>query len=192
MVYDRSRPIKLPTDLAGVTNASFEPHSDKNAMAALGAACTQIEQAVAELGLRPRFGEAGIVDEDTHFRALADALGVVAANYLIQLSATGASLKREQSVFAMIGKYWYGIDFPGRYQGNGRFSVSDLCERLADAKIVQQDLKYNVTLTEHGRVFVLWLQNNGYRAPAFVSPLGSWGRRSMFMKHAVEFFAKEA
>jgi hypothetical protein len=50
IVYDRSASLRLPTDLAGVTAATFQPHASRNWMAALGAACTQIEIAVKELG----------------------------------------------------------------------------------------------------------------------------------------------
>jgi len=53
IVYDRTKPIKLPTDLAGVTPATFEPHKSGNLESALGAPCTQIENAIGRNGLRP-------------------------------------------------------------------------------------------------------------------------------------------
>ena len=46
-VYDRTADIKLPTDLAGVTIASFHPHTTGNLTAALGASCTLIENAIS-------------------------------------------------------------------------------------------------------------------------------------------------
>jgi hypothetical protein len=52
MVFDRTRPPDLPSDLAGVTAATYEPHGSGNLDAALGAAATQIERAVLRLGLR--------------------------------------------------------------------------------------------------------------------------------------------
>jgi hypothetical protein len=52
MLFDRTRPPALPTDLAGVTAATFEPHASGNLEAALGAACTRIEGVVGRLGLR--------------------------------------------------------------------------------------------------------------------------------------------
>jgi hypothetical protein len=52
LLYDRSRPVGLPSDLAGITPATFEPHASGNLEAALGAACTRIENAVSRLGLR--------------------------------------------------------------------------------------------------------------------------------------------
>ena len=45
-VYDRTADIKLPSDLAGVTISSFQPHSSGNLTAALGASCTLIENAI--------------------------------------------------------------------------------------------------------------------------------------------------
>jgi predicted nucleotide-binding protein len=44
IVYDRTAPPALPSDLAGVTAATFMPHEDGNYMGALGAACTVIQQ----------------------------------------------------------------------------------------------------------------------------------------------------
>jgi len=52
MLFDRTRPPALPTDLAGVTAATFEPHASGNLEAALGAACTRIEGVVGRLGIR--------------------------------------------------------------------------------------------------------------------------------------------
>ena len=52
MVFDRTRPPDLPSDLAGVTAATYEPHGSGNLDAALGAACTKIERAIVRLGLR--------------------------------------------------------------------------------------------------------------------------------------------
>lgn len=52
MVFDRTRPPDLPSDLAGVTAATYEPHTSGNLDAALGAASTRIERAIQHLGLR--------------------------------------------------------------------------------------------------------------------------------------------
>lgn len=52
MLYDRTQPPALPTDLAGVTAATFEPHRSGNLQAALGAACARFRGAVERLGLR--------------------------------------------------------------------------------------------------------------------------------------------
>ena len=52
MVYNGSTPRALPTDLAGVTAATFEPHSSGNLESALGAACTRIQKIIERLGVR--------------------------------------------------------------------------------------------------------------------------------------------
>lgn len=52
IVHDRTADIKLPSDLAGVTLASYQPHSSGEIKAALGAASTNIETAINKLGKR--------------------------------------------------------------------------------------------------------------------------------------------
>lgn len=63
MVYDRTSPLDLPTDLLGVTPATYQPHASGNLEPALGAACNQIRHAMLRLGpresrLAKRLGEA--------------------------------------------------------------------------------------------------------------------------------------
>jgi hypothetical protein len=70
MVYDRTNPPVLPTDLAGVTAATFAPHSSGNLEPALGAPCTRIQNAIDKLGVRgsrmaQRLGVAAQSMEDT-------------------------------------------------------------------------------------------------------------------------------
>ncbi len=52
IIYNRRDNLRLPSDLAGVTPATFEPHTDGNLRAALGAACTDIEDAIRRVGRR--------------------------------------------------------------------------------------------------------------------------------------------
>ena len=52
MLYDRTNPPALPSDLAGITAATFEPHSTGNLEAALGAPCAKIRSAAERLGIR--------------------------------------------------------------------------------------------------------------------------------------------
>ncbi|MER5375985.1 TIR domain-containing protein [Streptomyces sp. NPDC002553] len=52
MLYDRTTPPTLPSDLAGITAATFAPQASGNLEAALGAPCTKIRQAVERLGAR--------------------------------------------------------------------------------------------------------------------------------------------
>jgi hypothetical protein len=54
MVADRAARVSLPSDLAGVSIASFEAHTSHNIDAALGAAATQIGREIERLGVRER------------------------------------------------------------------------------------------------------------------------------------------
>lgn len=56
VLYDRSRPPSLPSDLAGIAAATFEPPISDNLEAALGAACTKIQRAVERVGPRENKG----------------------------------------------------------------------------------------------------------------------------------------
>ena len=56
MVYDRTQPPDLPSDLDGVTAATFEPHRSGNLAAAVGAPCTKIQSQIENVGLRARYG----------------------------------------------------------------------------------------------------------------------------------------
>jgi Predicted nucleotide-binding protein containing TIR-like domain len=50
MVYCRDEKINLPSDLAGVTPATFAKRVDDNLQAALGPVCTLIKQAIKKSG----------------------------------------------------------------------------------------------------------------------------------------------
>lgn len=52
MVYDRTKSIKIPSDLAGITAATFQEYSDGNLVASLGACCSQIETEIEKQGVR--------------------------------------------------------------------------------------------------------------------------------------------
>lgn len=54
IVYDRTAAVKLPSDLAGVKAATFEPHTSGNLQSALGAVATQIEEQTERIGLREK------------------------------------------------------------------------------------------------------------------------------------------
>src|SRR4051794_27029346 len=53
IVFDRTNPSKLPSDLAGVTPATYQPHSTGNLQAALGASASLIRRTLSSLGPRP-------------------------------------------------------------------------------------------------------------------------------------------
>lgn len=52
MLYDRTNPPTLPSDLAGITAATFEPYSTGNIQAAVGTACFKIQNEIERLGSR--------------------------------------------------------------------------------------------------------------------------------------------
>lgn len=56
MVVDRQAKLKLPSDLGGITPATFEPPKKGTIQSALGTACLSIEQATKKLGLRNQKG----------------------------------------------------------------------------------------------------------------------------------------
>jgi predicted nucleotide-binding protein len=53
MVYSRDEPPSLPTDLAGVTAATYAERADNNIEAEVGPASTQIMNAMRQAALRP-------------------------------------------------------------------------------------------------------------------------------------------
>jgi hypothetical protein len=52
MLYDRTDPPALPSDLAGIGAATFAPHASGNLEAALGAPCAKIRNTMERLGVR--------------------------------------------------------------------------------------------------------------------------------------------
>jgi hypothetical protein len=56
IVVDRKAKLKLPSDLGGITPATFEPPVKGNIQSALGTACLAIEQSIKKLGNRNEKG----------------------------------------------------------------------------------------------------------------------------------------
>jgi hypothetical protein len=52
VLHDRTAPIKIPSDLAGVTTLTFAPHSSGNLDAALGSVTARVADVVSHLGRR--------------------------------------------------------------------------------------------------------------------------------------------
>ncbi len=52
IVYERSNQIEIPSDLAGITSATFQKHSDGNLLSSLGAPTTLIQNEIQRLGVR--------------------------------------------------------------------------------------------------------------------------------------------
>ena len=175
IVYDRTSDLKLPSDLSNITAATYEPHGSGELQPALGAAATQIESAICKLGSRRKVPDDVYIDTNTQYRVIADLLEPPALQFFILMHQNGVFLRREE--WAIIGipqEYFLGEK---RGMGHGYFRVNDLCRRLADAGLLQQDLRGNVSLTERGRMFASWLVAEGYKAEYFWSDYGTWGER---------------
>ena len=74
-ILHQEREVKLPSDLAGVTNATFEwPREDGSHTAAVGAACDRIRRVIRELGISEAKVERELrgiaARQDDHGRAL--------------------------------------------------------------------------------------------------------------------------
>jgi hypothetical protein len=71
VVHDSQKPIDLPTDLAGMTPATFRVHASGDLDASLGAACSQIEKAMGKLKRRHKLSAEAVaaIDERTAFLA---------------------------------------------------------------------------------------------------------------------------
>lgn len=52
MIHDRSKELSLPTDLNGVTSATYQPHTNGEFESALGAAANSIRKIIQRLGIR--------------------------------------------------------------------------------------------------------------------------------------------
>lgn len=79
MVVDRSAKIKLPSDLAGITPAFFDPPNKGTMDAAVGTACYQIELAFKMLGLRSNLSYLNSGDAEIDKKIITEYL--VANNY---------------------------------------------------------------------------------------------------------------
>jgi hypothetical protein len=174
-VYDRTSGLKLPSDLAGVTIADYQPHSTGNLQAALGAACTSIKNRIAELGCRPREPISGSIDPATQFQIIHDLMDCPDEQFMILMHETKMSLRFEDSPFSPGIKYTY--ENANRSAGQGHFSVGKLCKQLPDADLLSLDLRGNVTLTDRGNEFAAWLVKRGHKSKWFETPLGGWGDR---------------
>lgn len=104
LVFDRSAPPKLPTDLLGVSAATFQPYSSGDLVSALGAASNQIRRAIRRLGYRQerlteRIDEAArsVADTDERLSRLVD---LMARSRAVELEITatmfGGLIPREK------------------------------------------------------------------------------------------------
>ena len=174
-VYDRTSNLRLPSDLAGVSIANYQPHSTGNSQAALGSACTAIKNRIAELGARSRESISGSIDQATQFQIIHDLMDCPDEQFIILMHETKAPLRFDESSISLGIQYSYGN--LNRTAGRGSFSASKLCKQLPDADLLSLDLRGNVSLTERGNKFAVWLVNRGYKSEWFETPFGGWGEK---------------
>ncbi len=184
-VYDRTADLKLPSDLAGVTPATYQPHHDGNLQAALGAATTQIQNAINAAGRRQRAKETDSVHKDTQFQIIHDLLDDASEQYIILMHERNLKLQRRRNVFDPRARYVFWKNDGGG--GTGGFSVDDLCKRLPDADLLAVDLRDQVSLTPRGHEYAKWLIERGHKAAFFESELGTWGERPQEAAAAMAF-----
>lgn len=174
-VFDRTAGLRFPSDLAGATAAGYQPHSDNNLQAALGAATTQIQDAIKSLGRRKRSGDSTAVQKDTQFQVIHDLLADAAEQFIVLMYERGIKLQRQRSPFDPGSGYAFWKQ--GGSGGMGRFTGDELCKKLPDADLLTIDLRDQISLTERGKEFAKWLIERGHKAAYFECKLGSWGER---------------
>ena len=170
-VFDRTANLKLPSDLAGVTLASYQPHSDGNLQSTVGAACTQIKGAIQQHGIRPKDIGNAFVTQDTQFQVIHDLLDDSAEQFIILMHEQGVPLTRE-TMFGSGLRFHLGTRSS---KSSGTFSVDQMCRRLADADLLTQNLRQEVSLTDRGHQFATWLVERGHKALFLDSDIGKWG-----------------
>lgn len=181
VVYDRIEQMKLPSDLAGVTAATFQLHSSKDLVPSLGSASTQIETTIAKLGRRPREADLVYIDATTQYRVIADLLELQIAQFFILMHEAGIALQ-----LGNWGEYsvrWAYCDDKGELLGRGFHSVNDMCWKLADSGLLTPNLRGNVSLSERGHAFADWLVQSGCKVPHFWCDYGSWGTQAKPFKN---------
>ena len=173
IVYDRGKELKIPSDLAGVTPATFQLHADNNLQASLGAATTLIKGAIQQQGRRTLKISAEI-DPTTQFQIIHDLLDYVPEQFLIWMLENDSPITRGSRYHGWGIRYVYTMK--SRASGRGHFSMDDLCNKLADAGLLTVDLRGNVSLSPRGKQYAQWLIDNGHKAIHFKSDIGEWGR----------------
>jgi len=100
IVFDRLKQPTLPSDLAGVTVASFASHSSGNLNASLGAATSLIKTAMKEQGLRSKL--TGTISPQAHFQIVHDLLDVPSQQFLILMYEQNVQLIRTSRFTASV------------------------------------------------------------------------------------------
>lgn len=174
VLFNRSAGIRVPSDLAGVTLANFQPHASGNLQASLGASCTQIKTAIERLGIRQQDQIKASVGQNTTFQIISDLLEEVARQFFILMHEQNKQLQRESMWNSGTDyEYWTA----NHSAGHGAFRVDTICQKLPDAGLLTIDLRGKVGLTERGHEFAQWLIERGHKAAYFGTKEGGWGTK---------------
>ena len=173
ITYDRDSLIKLPSDLGGVTAATYHLQTSGNLKASLGAACTQMKDSIRSLGIREKKSLSGSIDQSTNFKVISGLLENSDKQFIILMHEKKISFGRENS-YVSFGLP-YACSKKDRWASHGFFSLDKLCRNLPDADLLKVDLRNNVELTERGHEFAAWLIDNGEKADHFLSRQYTWG-----------------
>jgi hypothetical protein len=172
IVYDRQARLKLPSDLAGVTSATYQKHMTGNLQSSVGAASTLIKRSIDKLGKKPRKINADI-DQNTTFQIIHDLLENAPEQFIIWMHENNQTMIRQRR--SLLGGIKYQYVMNNTACGSGGFSMDELCKDLADASLLEINLRDQVTLTRRGHEFAEWLVRNGHKAMYFESAVGGWG-----------------
>ena len=177
IVYDRTAGLKLPSDLAGVTPATYEPPAAGSMKSALGSPSSDILAAIQSQGPLRRESTSVYIDQTTQFKVIAGLLDITCQQLFILMHEAGASMHREMGFMLGI-RYEYDITSEQHTgSGHGYFDVNKFCLQLADAELLTADLRGRISLSQRGHAFADWLNASGYRAQYFWSDIGTWGDR---------------
>jgi hypothetical protein len=175
IIYDRKSKIQLPSDLAGVTAATFQPHASGELRPALGSASTEIKAAILKLGGRQAEGASNPLATTTDFRVMADLLEASVHQLFILMHEKGITL-RHSTRPGIVERYEYALRGLKSF-GHGGLYTDDICLKLADAGLLTLDLRRHVGLTDRGHAFAEWMTKAGFKAVYFWCDSGDWGKR---------------
>jgi uncharacterized protein YodC (DUF2158 family) len=130
VVYDRTANIKIPSDLAGVTLASYQPHGSGNKQAALGPTCTKLKSVISELGRLVRLGAVGeeelpAVGSSGQEIRPGDAVRLRSGGIAMTVEDIGASRRDETKVVARCAYFGEGMH-GGPYLHHDEFPLNML------------------------------------------------------------------
>ncbi len=169
MLHQSNASLKLPTDLAGVTRATYEwPREDKSYKSAVGAACDNMREIIRDLGIADTKAAKAINDirsrqdeqdsqiskQQAQIRSLQVALQGILTEYefdkLVGLSKDAPFLCYYSDDMLNELKRLRAMNLIQNFEGTGLTSIRNSYQ----GKNQQFDLKRFFYITEHGREYM--------------------------------------